>query len=728
VAILLLAPSFARAELPLARLVTVFPPGGQRGTKVEVTLTGHDLDGADRLLFSNTGITAVRVATGSRFLVSIDSFVPPGLYDVRAAGLFGVSNPRTFEVIQGNSIVGKGANTSPETAIELPAGSSAHCVAEANAEQIYRVRTNGRQPLTIDVSTTALESKMEPIAVVSDSNGHELGRSRLSGDRIRIDSPSDGICYIRVHDLLYRGGAECFYRVRALGGDDPQPGEAGSLRWPLPPAAAFLPSIPSLYRQMNAGSPDPSSSPKNIDPPCEIDRQFRTAKQKDAYTFDVPAGGVYWIEIISHRLGQDTSPFFLVQRLERDEKGGEKVTDVQEVYASAPPRPVPEFPLDTRDPIYRLEAKQAGTYRLLVRDLFARDRTEHPAAYRLVIRRETPDFELMTIPPSPPPEPADSKDVPLWTTLLRRGGTAPIKVIAVRRDGFTGPIVLHVEGLPPDVTAGPAIIPQDATEATILLQADEHAGSWVGPITITGASRTEAGELSRTARPGTVSFSEYDAASKALVRLRSRLSDQFVVGVSDLEASPISIAPTQTAFEAQAGGKVTFSFNVKGRAPFTSPIVLNLAGHPAAAKQLTVDPKSDKASAELDLAQAKLPPGRYSFFFIGQTKIKYPDSPDLRAAKIAQMNAETQELALAERASRAAGDLAEAIRARNVKLTIRRAKTFLSSEMPVLKAEQALAVAEARVNDVAAHAPAADVNTSIFTGGFELNVVPPVAK
>ena len=42
---------------------------------------------------------------------------------------------------------------------------------------------------------------------------------------------------------------------------------------------------------------------------------------------------------------------------------------------------------------------------------------------RLAIRSESPDFRLMAYPASPLPE-KDSKDVPVWSPLLRRGGTA----------------------------------------------------------------------------------------------------------------------------------------------------------------------------------------------------------------------------------------------------------------------------------------------------------------
>src|SRR5581483_2815630 len=48
----------ARAQLPAARLNTLFPPGGKIGTTVDITVSGLDLDGATELRFSNPSITA----------------------------------------------------------------------------------------------------------------------------------------------------------------------------------------------------------------------------------------------------------------------------------------------------------------------------------------------------------------------------------------------------------------------------------------------------------------------------------------------------------------------------------------------------------------------------------------------------------------------------------------------------------------------------------------------
>src|SRR5256885_3110276 len=97
------APFFLQAQLPLTRLSTLFPPGGQAGTTFEVAVTGADLDETNLLHFSHSNIIAkpkLSDKTGepdsNRFLVTVGSNVPPGSYEVRVVGRFGASNPRGF--------------------------------------------------------------------------------------------------------------------------------------------------------------------------------------------------------------------------------------------------------------------------------------------------------------------------------------------------------------------------------------------------------------------------------------------------------------------------------------------------------------------------------------------------------------------------------------------------------------------------------------------------------
>ncbi|HEV7998941.1 MAG TPA: hypothetical protein VGP63_03610, partial [Planctomycetaceae bacterium] len=105
---LVCGPAAAFAQLPQARLYSVFPCGGKAGTTFDLELThAADLDEADRLVFNHPGITAVsktrdaggrKEPVGNTFSVTIGAKVPSGVYELYAGGLFGLSNPRTFVV------------------------------------------------------------------------------------------------------------------------------------------------------------------------------------------------------------------------------------------------------------------------------------------------------------------------------------------------------------------------------------------------------------------------------------------------------------------------------------------------------------------------------------------------------------------------------------------------------------------------------------------------------
>ena len=94
IAVALLCVSPLQAQLPQARITSVFPPGGQRGTTVDVVVGGgSDLDELDAMTFSHPEITAVAKRDANNnpvantFTVSIGANVPAGLYDVRVKGL-----------------------------------------------------------------------------------------------------------------------------------------------------------------------------------------------------------------------------------------------------------------------------------------------------------------------------------------------------------------------------------------------------------------------------------------------------------------------------------------------------------------------------------------------------------------------------------------------------------------------------------------------------------------
>src|SRR5207248_184621 len=124
----------AHAQLPVTQLFAVSPCGGKQGATVDLTIAaGADLDGVDRLYFSHPGISAARKLAElkplqttpdplpNQFTVTIAADVPPGAYDVRAIGTFGISNPRTFvvgDLTEANEVPGN-ATQDKAQAVEL---------------------------------------------------------------------------------------------------------------------------------------------------------------------------------------------------------------------------------------------------------------------------------------------------------------------------------------------------------------------------------------------------------------------------------------------------------------------------------------------------------------------------------------------------------------------------------------------------------------------------------
>src|SRR6266700_1630100 len=207
------------AQLPLARLLTVFPPGGKVGSQFEVVLTGADLDEANQLHFSHPGITAklkVGETNGlpeaNKFLVTIATNVTPGVYDVRVVGRFGISNPRSFVVSDLPEAIAPTTNSSPANAAAIPPGTIINGHSEANAFSFYKFTAGKGQRIFIECQASEIDSRMDAALILYDVAGKELQRNR-SGGLLDFAAPADGEYHLKVYDFLFRGGGEYFYRL-----------------------------------------------------------------------------------------------------------------------------------------------------------------------------------------------------------------------------------------------------------------------------------------------------------------------------------------------------------------------------------------------------------------------------------------------------------------------------------------------------------------------------------
>jgi len=336
---------------------------------------------------------------------------------------------------------------------------------------------------------------------------------------------------------------------------------------------------------------------------------------------------------------------------------------VQELYDNDVNLGDREFNTTTRDPAARLEVKETGIYRVLVRDLFQRAERSPRFVYRLSVRRETPDFRLVAVAFAPREKP-DAKNIKLAVPLLRRGETIPIRVMAFRRDGFNGDIQLSIEHPPPGLVFEGDRLEAGKNSDLILLTATEDAPGFAGPIKLVGRARIGDEEVTREARGGTLVFPVESTDNE---RPESRLTRDFAIAISDKESAPISIATAENkTWEVAAKARLEIPLKITRRGDFTATLKLKPLGPgtPEALKEFEVDAKATNATLTLDFAALKLPPGTHLFALQTQTTGKYRNNPEAAAfAEAAAKEADKLAAELAKEAKQASEEFGQATKA-----------------------------------------------------------------
>lgn len=224
------AASTAWAQVPQPKLTATQPCGAKAGTTVDVRITGGaDLDQADRLVFSHAGITAAPVVlppdrlfpqgkpVPNLFKVTVAADVPPGIYDVRAAGYFGISNARRFEVGDGEEALEKEPNNDPAQAPELAPGTTLNGVSDGPNFDHVKFAAKKGQRLLIECTALQIDSKAQMVLTLLEPGGREIereGATRYRDPSIDFTAPEDGTYLLRLNDLTFRGGDDYFYRLR----------------------------------------------------------------------------------------------------------------------------------------------------------------------------------------------------------------------------------------------------------------------------------------------------------------------------------------------------------------------------------------------------------------------------------------------------------------------------------------------------------------------------------
>lgn len=592
--------SILQAQLPSTRLSALFPPGGQAGTVIDVTVTsGIELEEISTLLFNHPGITATpktqevagkAVPIPNQFSVSVAGDVAPGNYEVRTVGFFGISNPRTFVVGALKELSETEPNNAREQAVLVEINQTVNArINGATDVDWYKFTARSGQRLLVDCVSRRLDSRLDAALEIYNSNGKRLDFARknlVSQDPlIDLTVPADGEYFLKVYDFTYAGGEDFPYRLtistgpyldfvvpaagvpgtsnpftlygRNLPGGQPagidshgraleklvvnipvpltsdildpktvlEPFSAGIDAFPYSISSStgpsnvvmiqFSNSVPVIEVEPN----NKGSVAQKMVVPGEIAGQFQSRGDIDCFQFDAKAKDAFWIEVIAHRAGAAVDPVVVIDQVKLNDKGEETLTRISALDDDPNNPLVNLFDTLNDDNVVKFVAPADGLYRMTLRERYGNSKQDL-GVYRLIVRKESPDFRVAAVATTLVP-PGPRQAAPSGINL-RRGDNFPIHIIALRRDGFAGPITVSAEGLPPGVTCRDVSIGVAPPSGILVFSSAEDAPAWAGTIRLVAKATIDdpaaAEALSAAQNAAKLAVEGLAAASKALAK------------------------------------------------------------------------------------------------------------------------------------------------------------------------------------------------------------------
>lgn len=629
----------AQVTAPQPFLASVSPAAAQVGTNVELSITGTDLDGASRLHFSVPGVTCApklddkKQPVANKFVVTIPDGIPTTTCDVRVVARYGISNPRGFAITALPVVALPATATSADKAFKATLNTALMGTAVKQAASFIRFDAKKGQRVVAVCRPMALDSRMDAYVSLRNADGVKLGRLDPDG-LLDFTAPADGAFTLEVHDLMFRGDAEFPFVLTLTTGPVIQRAFDGGAQWtlygrnlpkgteavsrrgaamqrlqvPADEARRLLAANPIEAVRFGAENDAPSAAPQPValKLPARHTGWFAPRGQARIFTFEAKKGDVFWIEVNCAGKGLAADPFIVV------EKGDAFIAEAGDRTAVATKS---EFDFGFADPSYRFEAKEDGTYRVKLRNLFASGAQE---PFELTVQPAGADFDLVAIPSAPPKAKAattvEVNAAPLW-----RGGVAVLKVFAMRRNGFNSAIELSADGLPVEVKFLGGTIREGQSTGYAAFLAQETAKEWAGAVKLRG-------KTGGTARGATPLFK---VASTAKESVLTRLTDEVALGVVAADA-PVTIEAASPVVESDGTAKLSIPLKVTRRGDCTEAIKLASLGIDGLTADIAA--KAADGKLEVDVAKLKLPAGDHPLVLQAVVKFKHQRGDDPKAA------------------------------------------------------------------------------------------------
>ena len=434
----------------------------------------------------------------------------PGQRELRIASPSALSNPLAFCVgqlpevsakaakniteqksaIAKTAIAPKNRTAGEELKVTLPAVVNGQIL--PGKVNRYRFAANKGQGLVLAASARelipyipdAVPGWFQATLAVYDAQGKELAYDddyRFNPDPVLyFQVPADGEYVVEIKDAIYRGREDFVYRITIgelpfVTSIFPLGGPAGSQTkvevngWNLPVTHLTVDNqdrqpgvyplaerdkewtsnrvpfaVDTLPEYSEQEPNDQQAHAQQVKLPVIVNGRIDKPADSDVFCFAGRAGDEIVAEVTARRLN---SPLDSVLKL-TDASGRQlALNDDCEDKAAG-------LTTHHADSLIRIALPADGTYYLQLTDMQHQGGPEY--AYRLRISAPRPDFELRVVPSS---------------ISMRAGGTVPLTVYALRKDGFADEITLSLKGLPQGFTLGGSQVPAKQDQVRVTLTA-----------------------------------------------------------------------------------------------------------------------------------------------------------------------------------------------------------------------------------------------------------------
>ncbi len=411
---------------------SLFPAGGQIGTRVETQINGKGLEKETFLAWSSDShVVVLGGDKPKKYFLNIAKDAVPGPCLVRLYNETDASPPRILEVGKFEEVVEKEPNDTPADAKKTEARMNVtfNGVLEKGGDvDTFAIRAQKGKRIMLDLHGYALGSPMDPAMRLLNDRGVEIAAGHDTHNldpRIEYTPTADGTLFVELFAFVH------------------------------PPAAdvGFKGSVNHVYRLTVTDEPKPAvviNEPKNLTSPVTVHGCISQSGEEDSYTFTLKKSHSVQINVRAQSLH---SPVDATLRIE-DAKGKslQQADDADK---------------DSLDPEVRFKAAEDGEYKLVIADRFHHGSAEH--VYELTVKPFAP-FLTAT--------------VDTHAYRLEAGKSVEVKVTVKASGAFEGKIKAQAVNLPAGVTAESVDVPAKGGEVKLTLKAVAEAAANQAPFAV----------------------------------------------------------------------------------------------------------------------------------------------------------------------------------------------------------------------------------------------------